>query len=151
MARTIVLLSGEIAAGKTTLCDALNNRFSFHVFKTRELIQTRVEVSLERLALQKAGEALDRKTQGAWVADALGRKVGDLPQDRDIVVDSVRIKKQIDAVRKGFGPRVVHVHLTAIDQFLRNGITLGRNRLALENSRPTRQREKIRPNGESEA
>jgi adenylosuccinate synthase len=113
MARTLVLLSGEIAAGKTTLCEALSDRFGFHVFKTRELIQTKITVPLERLALQKAGEELDRKTHGAWVADALGRKVGDLPQDRNIVVDSVRIKKQIDAVRKGFGARVVHVHLTA--------------------------------------
>jgi adenylosuccinate synthase len=56
---------------------------------------------------------LDKRTKGAWVADALGRKVQDLPPDRDVVVDSVRIKKQIDAVRKGFGAHVVHVHLTA--------------------------------------
>lgn len=113
MARIIVLLSGEIAAGKTTLCDALVARFGFHVFKTRELIQTLQVVPAERGALQKAGEDLDKKTKGAWVADALGKVVPELKETTNVIVDSVRIKPQIDSVRRAFGARVVHIHLTA--------------------------------------
>jgi adenylosuccinate synthase len=111
--RTIVLLSGPIAAGKTTLCDDLVNRFGFRMFKTRELIEALRSVPAERKALQKAGEALDQKTKGAWVADALAKKVQELGAEDNVVVDSVRIKQQIDGVRKAFGASVVHIHLTA--------------------------------------
>ena len=114
MARVIVLLSGPIAAGKTTLCDELVNRFGFHVCKTRELIHALLkDVPMERAALQKAGEALDRKSKGEWVAKALGQKVQELRRDQNIVVDSARIKNQIDGVRRAFGPQVIHIHLTA--------------------------------------
>jgi len=111
--RTIVLLSGPIASGKTTLCDDLVNRFGFRVFKTRELIEALSSAPAERKALQNAGEALDKRTKGAWVADALGKKVQELRLEENVVVDSVRIKHQIDGVRKAFGASVVHVHLTA--------------------------------------
>lgn len=113
MPRIIVLLSGEIAVGKTTLCEALVKRFGFHVFKTRELIRALRLVPAERGALQKAGEDLDKKTKGTWVAEALGKMLPDLPENTNVIVDSVRIKQQIDAVRKAFGSRVIHIHLTA--------------------------------------
>lgn len=114
MTRTIVLLSGEIASGKSTLCSALETRFNFHVVKTRELIQRLQSVPSERKALQRAGESLDRRTKGEWVGDALGKVVAELEDSRSVIVDSVRIKKQIDSVRRAFGmTRVVHVHLTA--------------------------------------
>jgi len=65
MARVIVLLSGPIAAGKTTLCEELVDRFGFYVCKTRELIHTQLkDVPAERGALQKAGEKLDKKNKG---------------------------------------------------------------------------------------
>jgi adenylosuccinate synthase len=113
MARVIVLLSGPIAVGKTTLCDELVSRFGFQVFKTRELIQVLKKVPTERGALQKAGEALDRSTNGDWIAKALGLKVQESKIIDNIVVDSVRIKKQIDGVRRAFGTQVIHIHLTA--------------------------------------
>ena len=56
---------------------------------------------------------VDRKTQGRWVADALVRTLLDLPTDVTILVDSVRIEAQVKAIRQAFGPRVIHVHLTA--------------------------------------
>jgi adenylosuccinate synthase len=96
MARTIVLLSGPIAAGKTTLCDDLVSRFGFAVFKTRELIQSlEKNVPTERAALQAAGEKLDRTTKGEWVAQALAQRVQGIERNQNVVVDSVRIKNQI--------------------------------------------------------
>ncbi len=130
--RTIVLLSGPIASGKTTLCDDLVNHFGFRVFKTRELIETMSSVPAERRALQKAGEALDSKTKGAWVADALGRKVQELRAEEDVVVDSVRIKQQIDGVRKAFGGRVVHIHLTADREILERRSLARRTRAPIQ-------------------
>jgi adenylosuccinate synthase len=119
MTRLIVVLSGPIAAGKTTLCDELVGRFEFSVFKTRELIQELLKkVPSERGALQRAGEALDRKTKGDWVAQSLAKKLQQLELRDNIIVDSVRIKSQIVGLRRAFGSRVVHIHLTADEGIL---------------------------------
>jgi adenylosuccinate synthase len=106
----IVLVSGPIAAGKTTISNLLADRHQFRIVSTRELIKSASGEALhERLATQRAGDSLDRKTKGAWIL----RGLRDVPQDASIVVDALRAKLQIDEVRKAFGPRVTHVHLTA--------------------------------------
>ena len=56
---------------------------------------------------------LDRKTGESWVATALTRHVESLPRDAVVVVDSVRVIEQVHAIRRAYGPRVVHVHLDA--------------------------------------
>ena len=133
MTRFIVLLSGPIAAGKTTLCDELVSRFGFSVFKTRELIQEiHKDVPAERGALQKAGESLDRKTEGEWIAQSLARKVQELGTNGNVVVDSVRIKKQIDGVRRAFGAQVVHIHLTAAEEVLKKRYNARRHKARIK-------------------
>ncbi len=113
MAKRIIVLSGPVASGKTTLGDALVERYGFTLQKTHDLIRAAQQTELDRGALQLGGDVLDRKTQGRWVADALVRTLLDLPTDVTILVDSVRIEAQVKAVRQAFGPRVTHVHLTA--------------------------------------
>ena len=63
--------------------------------------------------LQEAGELLDKRTGGDWVAQDLAKKTRDLPDDASAVVDSIRITDQVAELRKVFGSRVIHVHLTA--------------------------------------
>src|SRR3954447_24934909 len=126
--KQVVLLSGPIATGKSTVAKALVARYGFHHFKTRELIVELKTVKAERRALQRTGDALDRQTNGQWIADAVGRKLQQLPEDCDIVIDSVRIESQVFAPRRAFGPRVVHIHLTAPDAELERRY-LGRRRL----------------------
>jgi adenylosuccinate synthase len=109
----IIVLSGPISSGKTTLGDTLVARYGFVRFKTQELIRKILEPDLDRGALQRAGDALDRKTGGRWVADALARAILDLPDDAAVIVDSVRIEAQVRAIREAFGGLVTHVHLTA--------------------------------------
>jgi len=113
MAKRIILLSGPVAAGKTRLGNALVERYEFKVIKTRKLIEALVHVENERGALQKAGEQLDQETQGKWVARALAREVSRLPDNCSVLVDSIRIGQQAEAIRVAFGSRVVHIHLTA--------------------------------------
>lgn len=120
MDRTIVLLSGPIASGKTTLGDALIERHRFLRVKTRELLAAIIGNHAGRLDLQEAGDQLDRRTKGSWIASALARQLAGNSIGARILIDSVRIPEQIDAIRRSFGNRVVHVHLTAPPKILKS-------------------------------
>lgn len=113
--KNIVLLSGHICSGKTALCDNLVNEFGFRSLKTKNVIRRIFENSPnERGSLQDFGDVLDRRTKGGWVRDAIRELLSQEPDDDiSIVVDAVRILPQVDAIRKAYGSRVVHVHLTA--------------------------------------
>src|SRR5258708_27011184 len=112
MAKHIVLLSGRVSAGKTTLCNHLEDRFGAKPLKTKEIILSIAKnVKAERGALQRYGELLDHRTKGAWVCEALSRQVEKLPPEALIVVDAIRIKAQIEAIRRAHGTRVFHIHL----------------------------------------
>jgi adenylosuccinate synthase len=126
MPSEIVILSGPVASGKSTLAEALQ-RYGFHWCKTRELIQTLKHAKSERRDLQRAGDSLDRNTKGEWIATAVVEQSQSLSANSRIVVDAVRVKSQIDAVRRAFGPLVVHIHLTSPEDALR---------LRYENGRP---------------
>jgi adenylosuccinate synthase len=113
----IIILSGPIASGKSELAAAVAKRHQARVFRSRALLQ-QLDSSLgdDRVALQKAGERRDRQDGGAWVADALIAATANIDESdlpSLIVVDSARIEGQTLALRKAFGPRIHHVHLTA--------------------------------------
>lgn len=66
--------------------------------------------------MQEAGEGLDRATKGAWVLEALRKHLGadgEHQSEAIVVLDSVRIAGQIEAIRRGYGNRVLHLHLDA--------------------------------------
>ncbi len=70
--------------------------------------------------MQKAGEGLDRKTSGAWVQEELTdvlREAANSPPSA-LILDAVRIAGQIEAVRRSYGRRVLHIHLTAPPEVL---------------------------------
>lgn len=111
MARLVVLLSGSVASGKSTLASLLERHFGFVIVKTWQLLKAiKSDVAQDREALQALGEDLDKKTDGKWVVEELDKVVRSTP-DALVVVDSVRIQGQIDFVRRGFGSRVKHIHL----------------------------------------
>ena len=110
--RRVVLLSGPIASGKTTLGRLLADHFSFCFVSTRELLGKGVG---DRRSLQAAGAFWDDSTGGRWVSDALVSLHERCPSGVSFVVDSVRTMDQIRWVRRSFGDSVVHVHLTAAE------------------------------------
>lgn len=125
MARQIIVLSGPVAAGKSRLAQALQAQFGVVRLKTQDMIVAMTGSALERRALQQAGESLDRSTSGEWVARELTRVLSqgtaegaELRADGRVLVDSVRTLQQIDAIRRSYGPRVVHVHITAPEKEL---------------------------------
>jgi adenylosuccinate synthase len=70
----IVIVSGPISAGKSSLADKLRERYGATIIKTRDLIRKQLpNVKQERAALQRAGEKLDKADGGAWVKNALVR------------------------------------------------------------------------------
>jgi adenylosuccinate synthase len=119
--KQIVLISGSVASGKTTLSDLLRSRFQkIEVLKTKEVIKELAlkklgnELPAERKAMQDFGDRLDRETNGQWVRDALQRlliRLGPLEPEAIVIVDAVRIPAQIKAIRKAYGFSVLHFHL----------------------------------------
>ena len=120
----IVVLSGPISAGKSTLANLLHERYGALIVRTRDFIREQFpRLKNERRALQRAGERLDRADNGAWVREGLVRVIetaqaGATPSGL-FVVDSVRIPGQIEAIRQAYRSAVHHVHLYAQDDELR--------------------------------
>jgi adenylosuccinate synthase len=121
MPQQIILVSGSVSSGKTTLCDQLQTQYpQIYVLKTKEIIRELArkklgkEIEAERRALQDFGTYLDEKTKGEWVRDALRRLINSI-ESREysaiILVDAVRIPEQIKAIRKAYGFLVRHIHL----------------------------------------
>ncbi len=125
MAFQILLLSGPVASGKTTLWQQLARNFPsehIHALKTKDLIRELAlkklghELPSERRALQDCGDQLDRDTKGRWVRDALISFVSRCISTEEapiFVVDAVRIRAQIKAIREAYGFSVKHIHLKA--------------------------------------
>ncbi len=113
MASRVILLSGPVVSGKTTLAQKLVDAYGHHLLKTREVIASLTGCELARGPLQRAGEQLDRRTSGRWVARALQDEVSRRGENATVIVDAVRIKLQVEAIRDAFAQRVVHIHLTA--------------------------------------
>ena len=119
MLKRVILLSGAVSSGKSTLSDGLRKRFKMEHLKTKEIIRQRFPASeSERGALQKLGEQLDRKTSGSWVRDEISKHLEENPKTELLLVDAVRIEEQVEAIRKAFGPKVFHIHLDAPDDIL---------------------------------
>ena len=114
MPSRVILLSGPISAGKTTLAAGLADRYGAHVVKTGQLLKDRFPRLREtRGSMQRAGKELDVGTQHQWVAQDVVRIGSSLDEDAVIAVDAVRTANQIRAFRDAFGARVVHMHLSA--------------------------------------
>jgi adenylosuccinate synthase len=121
MPRQVVILSGHVGSGKTTLADKLVESFGAELFKTFDFLTKRgSDIALERSALQAFGERLDKRTRGGWVAEDLRTRIEALPNPEEslVVLDSVRMLGQAEAIRQAYGRRVFHVHLDASEQVL---------------------------------
>jgi len=123
MAFQVVLLSGRVASGKSTLVQQLTRRFPderIHVLKTKDLIQQLAKrrstgtLRAERRAMQDFGDQLDRATDGKWVRDGLVTLINQyttLEASPIFIVDAVRILPQVRAIREAYGFSVIHIHL----------------------------------------
>ena len=116
----ILLVSGAVATGKTTLLQGLHDRFGVEVVKTKKLILERFpNAQSERRELQRLGDELDTRTHHQWVRDALHRYINErLAPGHIVAVDAVRKVQQVDSIRHAYGPRVIHIHLKTSEEEL---------------------------------
>lgn len=112
MLERVIVISGAVSSGKSTLAEALSRRFGVSRLSTRNLLMARLGLEdADRKRLQDEGDALDRRTNGQWLAQEISKRMDEL--GADVIVDAVRLQVQIDALRTAFGRRVVHIHLDA--------------------------------------
>src|SRR5947209_3225016 len=76
----IVVLSGPVGAGKSTLARGLADQYGASYIRTQDLMREHAEsrgnsLPNERRALQDYGDQLDLETDGRWVADAVSETI----------------------------------------------------------------------------
>lgn len=111
---TVLLLSGAIAGGKTTLARNLSSACSArHISTSRLLGLLSGTDTLERSELQDIGLASGYQ-EGQWIIDAITQAAADRTRHGPVVVDAVRTLRQIADIRRAAAGdwRIVHVHLT---------------------------------------
>jgi adenylosuccinate synthase len=117
--KIILVLSGEICTGKSTLSEKLKSRYGFLHCKTRDGLgyyadQKLKGVTPERDFYQKLGEELDVAGGGKWVLDYFQYLYAeDFSRNNYYLIDSARILKQIQHIRESYSYIVYHVHLHA--------------------------------------
>ena len=120
----VVLVSGPVCSGKSALVRKFEENHQAVIVKTKDIILERSpKTKPQRKAMQLAGQRLDKADGGTWVCEGLQRKIDESTTEQTptglFVVDSVRIRGQIEAIRRAFGSEVFHVHLTASPETLR--------------------------------
>jgi len=117
--KIILVLSGEICSGKTTLSRKLVEQFDFQYCETKAGLQLFYKKELkgkaiDRSLLQKYGEQLDSKYDGNWVLKYFAQLFDkDFEKHSFYVVDACRIESQIKHLRDAYSFSVCHIHLKA--------------------------------------
>lgn len=117
--KIILVLSGEICTGKSTLAEKLKSQYGFLHCKTRDGLNYYADQKLkgaapERDFFQKLGEELDITGGGKWVLDYFQYLYSEhFAQNNFYLIDSARILKQVQHIRDAYSYVVYHVHLQA--------------------------------------
>lgn len=112
----IVVVSGPVGAGKSTLAESLARRYGAVHIRTSEIMRdiaiSRGEsLPSERRAMQDFGDRLDADTDGSWVSDWVSEKIADEEITGElIVIDAARRGAQIERLRDAYPVTHIHVH-----------------------------------------
>jgi predicted kinase len=117
----IVLLSGAVTAGKSSLASTLISSHGFRKISTSGyLTEIAATTGLEnrRDVLQALGDRLDEETDYSWPVKVAQRLIADGQHEGPWLLDAVRKDRQVTHFRTVFS-RVLHVHVTAPEEVLR--------------------------------
>lgn len=123
MSQRLVLFSGPLAVGKSTVAQVLITQHKFESIRSgiylRNLAASRA-LKIDRTNLQELGDGLDTKTDFAWIIDDVAVPMLRYRADHENwLLDSVRKSRQVEHFRARLQARLLHVHFTADDATLR--------------------------------
>lgn len=116
---SLVVLSGPVASGKSTLARDLSTLESAEHLSTSSLISATADRELRRTELQALGLTTGFQ-DGAWLVRAVSQVASRSPAGSVIVVHAVRTLDQVRQLRRAASGawRMLHVHLRCDDQQL---------------------------------
>ena len=119
---TIVLLSGPVAVGKTTLRQSLIDSHGFDYVRSSvylKRVARQRKLGDDRAVLQNLGDDLDEATDFLWLLDDVAKPIISSSSGcQKWLVDAVRKERQIQHFRAAYGSAVLHVHLVASEDTL---------------------------------
>lgn len=122
----LILLSGAVGAGKTSIANALIERFEFKKIGSSDYLLSLIspeelkEGDERRRQLQELGDHLDQTTDYRWIVDPVATDaIAREPLVANWLVDAVRKKRQVEHFRELLGGNIRHIHLTAPEEILR--------------------------------
>lgn len=119
MQAPLLVLSGPIASGKSTLAKKLKRYHQAMYVTTRSPLNKATQLpNPGRQELQDAGTHLDRSTNGAWVLNHLQQMALTEPYTPLIVLDCIRNRIQLGPITQNWPAPTLHVHLTATPDIL---------------------------------
>ena len=119
MTPSIIIFSGHMATGKSTLAAHLQENTGALYVNTREALTSQTtRAPRSRQDLQNAGQQLDRSTAGRWVLHLLQKHIHQNPKALTFVVDCIRSPLQLGPIRNKYNPKVTLVHLTCSTKIL---------------------------------
>lgn len=115
MSIKLIVISGGLASGKSTLADQLKKVFNCQVIKTSDIIRGHQApwAKGNRRSLQRKGNDLDRTTEFGWIANEIANQIRRGDDNSLIVLEGIRKPRQIERILTEIGHRYVkHVHLS---------------------------------------
>lgn len=117
--KRIVLVSGHLCTGKSGLAKALEREFGYYVVKSSQMLReiaVQRESPLDRVSLQRLGDAMDKETGGKWLYDSVMSHLEQVSVHDRVVLDNVRTKEQMEHFRTAPDLVATHVHLYVLDK-----------------------------------
>ncbi len=118
----LVLLSGPVAGGKSVVASELIANHTFKRISTGgHLVAVANErgIKVGRTELQDLGDQLDLDTDYYWPISVAISQIQSSPDINYWLLDAVRKEKQVQHFRKAFPGSLLHVHLTAPEDVIR--------------------------------
>lgn len=125
--KRILLLSGPMASGKTSVAVALQEHHGFVPISSSAFLRKQLAARnkpVDRQHLQEIGDDLDKATDFSWLIELVARPVIEAqPHIDSWLLDAVRKPRQVELFRFQFAGLVRHVHIAASESVLQQRYT----------------------------
>ncbi|WP_339440742.1 AAA family ATPase [Pseudomonas proteolytica] len=120
--KRLLLLSGPMASGKTSVSSALQEFYGFVPISSGSFLRAHLVSQgepLDRHNLQELGDSFDKATDFSWLIESVANpSIQTRPDVENWLLDAVRKPRQVELFRLRFGEAVKHVHIIAPESVL---------------------------------